>query len=106
MAEAADKHYSPDRDISWPTTDAHGHIDPIGTLVPTQITSPTDLGSHIRAARKAQGLRQEDVALAAGVGIRFVSELERGKPGARLAETLRVLAAVGIRLEADGPQDP
>lgn len=57
----------------------------------------------MRAARKAQGLRLEDVAIAAGVGIRFVSELERGKPSVRLSETLRVLAAVGVRISAEEP---
>jgi len=55
----------------------------------------------VRAARQAQGLRLEDVAIAAGVGIRFVSELERGKPSVRLAETLSVLAAVGVRISAE-----
>ena len=55
----------------------------------------------MRAVRKARGLRLEDVAIAAGVGIRFVSELERGKPSVRLAETLRVLAAVGVRISAE-----
>lgn len=63
------------------------------------VRTPSDLGSAIRAARKAQGLRLEEIALAAGVGIRFVSELERGKPTVRLEETLRVLAAVGLHLE-------
>jgi len=72
----------------------------------SHITTPAELGSGVRAARTAQGLRLEDLALTAGVGIRFVSELERGKPSARLAETLRVVAAVGIRLEAEGPAVP
>lgn len=63
-----------------------------------EISSPEDLGTALRRARKARGLRIEDVALAAGVGIRFVSELERGKPTARLAETLRVASSLGVRL--------
>ena len=52
----------------------------------------------IRDARQRQDLRLEDVAVAAGTGIRFVSELERGKPTAQLGETLRVINAVGLRL--------
>lgn len=71
----------------------------------TKIRNPADLGASIRAARRAQGLRLEDVALAAGVGMRFVSELERGKQTARLSETLRVLAAVGLRVTVEGPSD-
>ncbi len=72
-------------------------------MSPASIKSPEDLGRTIREARRAQGLRLEDVAIAAGVGIRFVSELERGKPSVRLAETLRVLAAVGVRISAEAP---
>jgi HTH-type transcriptional regulator / antitoxin HipB len=65
--------------------------------------STHDLGAALRDARKARGLRLEDVALTAGVGIRFVSELERGKATARLAETLRVVAALGVNLVLEDP---
>lgn len=61
-------------------------------------STPDELGASLRQIRKARGLRLEDLALAAGVGVRFVSELERGKPTARLAETLRVAAALGVRV--------
>jgi HTH-type transcriptional regulator/antitoxin HipB len=73
----------------------------IGIMACTSIETAEDLGRAVRAARQACGLRLEDVAIAAGVGIRFVSELERGKPSVRLAETLRVLAAVGVRISAE-----
>ena len=63
-----------------------------------RITTPAELGGALRAARRARALRLEDVALGAGVGIRFVSELERGKPTVRLAETLRVAAALGVEV--------
>ncbi len=69
------------------------------------IHTTSDLGSALRGARRARGLRLEDVALTAGVGIRFVSELERGKATARLAETLRVAAALGVRLVLEDPLD-
>ena len=68
------------------------------------IETPDDLGAALRLARTARGLRLEDLALAAGVGVRFVSELERGKPSARLAETLRVASALGVRLTLDDPR--
>jgi y4mF family transcriptional regulator len=67
----------------------------------TSFETPLDVGRTVRATRKAQGLRLEDVAVAAGVGVRFISELERGKSTARLAETFRVLAALGIRITAE-----
>jgi hypothetical protein len=47
----------------------------------------------------------EDVALGAGVGTRFVSELERGKPTVRLAETLRVAGGRGLRLIVEDPDE-
>lgn len=67
------------------------------------ITTPAELGAVLRAARRARGLRLEDAALGAGVGVRFLSELERGKPTARLAETLRVASSLGLRVTIEDP---
>lgn len=66
----------------------------------TLIRFPEDLGRQIRAARKAQGLTQTELAEAAGVGTRFVSELERGKSTARLGLALELAQLVGIDLLA------
>jgi HTH-type transcriptional regulator / antitoxin HipB len=71
----------------------------------TSITGPSEFGAAIRAARRARDLRLEDVALGAGVGIRFVSELERGKSTARLGEALRVAASLGLTLALEDPDD-
>jgi HTH-type transcriptional regulator/antitoxin HipB len=71
----------------------------------TNITDATELGAVVRAARRARGLRLEDVALGAGVGVRFVSELERGKSTARLGETLRVVASLGLPLTIGDPDE-
>ena len=65
------------------------------------IATPDDLGRAVRRARRSHGLRQEDLALSAGTGMRFIGELERGKPTVRLDATLRVLEALGIALELD-----
>ena len=69
------------------------------------ISTAADLGIALRTTRRARGLRLEDVALSAGVGMRFLSELERGKPTARLAETLRVAAALGITVMLEDGHD-
>lgn len=61
----------------------------------TVIRSVQDLGAALRVARKALGLTQADLALAAGVGLRFVVELEAGKPTVRLGLVLRVIEALG-----------
>ena len=59
------------------------------------ITSPQSLGTALRATRKRLGLTQADLALAAGVGLRFIVELETGKPTVRLEQVLRVIDALG-----------
>jgi HTH-type transcriptional regulator/antitoxin HipB len=66
--------------------------------IPIAIASPIEFGVALRAARRARGLRLEDAAAGAGVGVRFLSELERGKPTARLGETLRVASSLGLRV--------
>lgn len=66
------------------------------------ITSPQSLGTVLRASRKRLGLTQADLALAAGVGLRFIVELEAGKPTVRLEQVLRVVDALGGHLALTG----
>jgi HTH-type transcriptional regulator/antitoxin HipB len=66
------------------------------------ITSPQSLGTVLRASRKRLGLTQTDLALAAGVGLRFIVELEAGKPTVRLEQVLRVVDALGSSLTLTG----
>ncbi|MBC7681765.1 MAG: helix-turn-helix transcriptional regulator [Ferruginibacter sp.] len=68
----------------------------------TPIPSPAALGDVVRAARKQLALTQPQLALAAGVGVRFVVELEAGKPTLRLEHILRVLHALGGNLVVEG----
>ncbi|MYF10747.1 MAG: helix-turn-helix transcriptional regulator, partial [Gammaproteobacteria bacterium] len=60
--------------------------------------TPKDIGEVIRQTRKAQGLRQDQLAAAAGVGQRFLVELEAGKSTAQIGKALNVLAALGCSL--------
>ena len=62
-----------------------------------------EFGAAIRAARKAQGLRQDQLAGAAGVGVRFIVDLEAGKPTTRLGKALLVAAALGLRIVIEQP---
>ena len=57
-----------------------------------------ELGVAIRAARKQAGLEQKDAAGLAGVGLRFLSDLERGKPTVRMDKVLQVLDVLGLEL--------
>jgi HTH-type transcriptional regulator/antitoxin HipB len=67
------------------------------------VNSPAELGAAMRQARRQRGLRLEDAAAGAGVGVRFLSELERGKPTSRLGETLRVASSLGLRVWVEDP---
>jgi transcriptional regulator with XRE-family HTH domain len=53
-------------------------------------------GSMIRGRRKALNLRQDQLALATGVGRRFLIELEAGKPSCQLGRSLLVAEALGF----------
>jgi transcriptional regulator with XRE-family HTH domain len=54
-------------------------------------------GSLIRSRRKALKMRQDQLALATGVGRRFLIDLEAGKPTCQLGRSLLVAEAVGLR---------
>ncbi len=65
-----------------------------------------DLGASLRGARKALGLTQAQLALASGVGTRFVVELEAGKPTLRIESVLRVVQSLGGVMTVTGlPQE-
>ena len=68
-----------------------------------QIRAAKDLGATLRAARKKAGLTLAECAGANGVGIRFLSELERGKETASLGKALKIAASLGVRVEASYP---
>lgn len=70
--------------------------------MPTAIPTPEALGLLVRRARKDLGLTQPQLALAAGVGVRFVVDLEAGKPTVRLEQTLRVVQALGGGFVVEG----
>jgi HTH-type transcriptional regulator / antitoxin HipB len=57
-----------------------------------------DIGTIVRLARLRQGLTQEAAAGLAGVGPRFLGELERGKESVELGKVLRVLTSLGLDL--------
>ena len=64
-----------------------------------------EIGDIVRTTRKAAGLRQDELAGAAGVGLRFIVDLEAGKPTAQIGKTLQVLAALGCSLDITPPPD-
>jgi transcriptional regulator with XRE-family HTH domain len=55
-------------------------------------------GALIRSRRKALKMRQDELALATGVGRRFLIELEGGKPSCQLGRSLLVAQALGLSI--------
>jgi transcriptional regulator with XRE-family HTH domain len=60
------------------------------------LSSPRQLGQTSRGVRKEQQLTLEQLSGASGLGMRFVSEFERGKTTAELGKALEALEALGL----------
>jgi HTH-type transcriptional regulator/antitoxin HipB len=64
-----------------------------------------EIGEIVRKTRKGLGVTQKTLALTSGTGLRFIIELEHGKPTCELRKTLTALQTLGIRLELHPPTD-
>ena len=58
------------------------------------------LSEFVKNKRKAVGLTQPELASKAGVGLRFVRDLEQGKPTLRMDKVNQVLRLFGYELGA------
>ena len=67
------------------------------------LLTPEELGRIVRKERKAMGLTQADLALTSGTGMRFISDLENGKPTCQIGKTLTVLRTLGLRFILSSP---
>lgn len=68
------------------------------------IKTAAEFGERIREKRKGLGLTQEELATRCGVGLRFIVELEGGKPSCQLGKALTVAAEVGLHLDDASPK--
>ena len=57
------------------------------------------IGQLVRATRKGLGVTQKELALSSGTGLRFIIELEQGKPTCQLEKSLNVVRTLGIKME-------
>ncbi|QEY53283.1 helix-turn-helix transcriptional regulator [Legionella longbeachae] len=62
------------------------------------IQSSENIGRYIRKVRKELNVTQKDLGLSAGTGLRFIIDLENGKPTCQIGKTLQVLQVLGIQL--------
>jgi HTH-type transcriptional regulator/antitoxin HipB len=70
---------------------------------PVMKYSPQDIGRIVRETRKKLGATQKDLALTSGTGLRFVIELEKGKPTCEIGKALTVVQTLGIRIALTPP---
>ena len=61
------------------------------------------LGAILHARRKQLKITQKDLALTCGTGLRFLVDLEKGKPTCQIGKTLQVLQALGLELQLTAP---
>ena len=64
----------------------------------TKINNAKESGQIVRQRRKEAGLTLKVAAGLAKVGVRFLSELERGKPTLQIGLAIEVLQLFGLEL--------
>lgn len=86
--------------VSAPTTRSIPSSPARSGGVRKKITSAKAIGELVREARRKMKLNQQEFADLAGVGRRFVSELESGKPTLEFDKVMQACAAAGIDVTA------
>ena len=61
------------------------------------------IGQIVRDTRKAMNITQKSLAMTSGTGLRFIIDLEKGKPSCQLEKVLIVLNTLGIQLSLVSP---
>lgn len=64
-----------------------------------RIQDTEELGNLVRRYRKSHGLTLKSAGELAGLGIRFLSEFERGKNTSEIGKVLKALQALGLDVE-------
>ena len=65
--------------------------------------NPETIGELAKNTRKAMGVTQQRLAMTSGTGLRFIIEMEQGKPTCQLGKVLTVLQTLGIKIELFPP---
>jgi y4mF family transcriptional regulator len=66
--------------------------------------TPESIGCLVRSTRKALGVTQRDLAMTACTGLRFIIDLEKGKPTCHLGKALTVMRTLGIKIDLIPPE--
>ena len=54
------------------------------------------IGELVRSTRKRIGVTQEQLAMTAGTGLRFIIDIEKGKTTCQVGKVLAVLNTLGV----------
>jgi HTH-type transcriptional regulator / antitoxin HipB len=68
----------------------------------TKLLNAKEVGKSVKNTRKQLGVTQRNLALTSGTGLRFIIELEQGKPTCQLEKVLTVLRTLGLKLVIKG----
>jgi y4mF family transcriptional regulator len=65
--------------------------------------TPETIGELVKNTRKTMGVTQKGLAMTSGTGLRFIIDMEKGKPTCQLGKVLTVLHTLGIKTEFIAP---
>lgn len=65
------------------------------------VKESSSLGSFIKNTRKIQRLTQAELAGLSGTGLRFIVDLEKGKPTCQIKKILDVVKVLGIKIRLE-----
>ena len=68
-----------------------------------EIRKMEDVAEIVRRTRKSQKISQTVLSQASNVGLRFVGDIERGKPTIQFDKLMAVLTSLGIAVKLELP---
>lgn len=68
----------------------------------TKLLDSKEIGKIVKSTRKKFNVTQQELALTSGTGLRFIIELEQGKPTCQIEKVLTVLRTLGLKLIIKG----
>jgi len=68
-----------------------------------EIQTIKEVAELVRQTRKAQKISQTVLSQASNVGLRFVGDIERGKPTIQFDKLMKVLSSLGIAVTMKAP---
>ena len=68
-----------------------------------EIRKMDDVAEIVRRTRKSQKISQTVLSQASNVGLRFVGDIERGKPTIQFDKLMAVLTSLGIAVKLELP---